>query len=755
MTRERSRKNYKKEIDDSKLAQNVEELFQLTSEQLQEMTNMYNTGNFAHPPSILFEEIEELKTKLGTISKQRDEYSDAMKNGTAPPPVPPQQQTSTNSNNSDSDSQPSSPNLTRSTLNSFSDGSYNQSNGNSPHSSLRAHIRAFLPNNQRTMIKYKLGQTVREALYKAMSRRSLTTDSYRVYNKANRELIAWDSDVSLLDGAEVIVEMIDEEDPSTQNISHNFVRKTFFRLAFCDKCTKLLITGFRCTTCNYRFHQKCAQGIPPLCEQAEHSQIYKRLLAKQNPNSNTNIPSTPRPISQRERSISAPNVNMIGQPDSGLIEAVLEKHYKNRTNQETATISGGLTRQMSSGPSSGRGRITNTLFTPTSVSAPNSGENYFDFNTANSLPAPGNSKAQQISGIPDSLIHPARDRKNRIRSSSEEHKKPRRRDSNDDWEIYADDLKIGERIGSGSYGTVYKGYWHGTVAVKTLNVKDPNPQQLLAFQNEVGVLRKTRHVNVLLFMGCLSSPNLAIVTQWCEGSSLYRHLHVLEKKFPMHNLIEIARQTAQGIDYLHAKQIIHRDLKSNNIFLQQDLTVKIGDFGLATVKTRWSGDHGCEQPSGSILWMAPEVIKMQDPNPYTFFSDAYAFGICIYELITGSLPYCNIGNKDILIYRIGRGFIRPDQSKIRSDCPKALKRLYLDCIKYNRDERPLFKQIVNSLETILMALPKITRSTSEPILGRAKPSTDVEIAYPCPTPHTPIQGQDVFSFLSGQPQPVY
>lgn len=54
-----------------------------------------------------------------------------------------------------------------------------------------------------------------------------------------------------------------------------------------------------------------------------------------------------------------------------------------------------------------------------------------------------------------------------------------------------------------------------------------------------------------------------------------------------------------------------------------------------------------------------------------------------------------------------------------------------------------------------MALPKITRSTSEPILGRGKPHSDVEIAYPCPTPHTPIQGQDVFSFLGGQPQAVY
>lgn len=59
---------------------------------------------------------------------------------------------------------------------------------------------------------------------------------------------------------------------------------------------------------------------------------------------------------------------------------------------------------------------------------------------------------------------------------------------------------------------------------------------------------KTRHVNILLFMGYMTKDNLAIVTQWCEGSSLYKHLHVQETKFQMFQLIDIARQTAQGME---------------------------------------------------------------------------------------------------------------------------------------------------------------------------------------------------------------
>jgi len=246
-------------------------------------------------------------------------------------------------------------------------------------------------------------------------------------------------------------------------------------------------------------------------------------------------------------------------------------------------------------------------------------------------------------------------------SKKEVRQNKERKETIEDWEIPIDDIFIGPRIGAGSFGTVYRGHWHGAVAIKTLNVRDPTPGQVTAFRNEVAVLRKTRHVNVLLFMGCVSKKGqLAIVTQWCEGSSLYKHLHVNEAKFELLNVIEIARQTSQGMDYLHAKNIIHRDLKSNNIFLHDDnFTVKIGDFGLATVKSRWSSSgQQAQQPTGSILWMAPEVIKMSEENPYTFQSDVYAFGIVLYELLTGTLPYCHISDKDQILFMLGCGFLR-------------------------------------------------------------------------------------------------
>uniref|UniRef100_A0A8C6KQ48 non-specific serine/threonine protein kinase n=1 Tax=Nothobranchius furzeri TaxID=105023 RepID=A0A8C6KQ48_NOTFU len=598
-----------------------------------------------------------------------------------------------------------------------------------PRSPQKPIVRVFLPNKQRTVVPARCGMTVRDSLKKALMMRGLIPECCAVYRiqDGEKKPIDWDTDISWLTGEELHVEVL-ENVPLT---THNFVRKTFFTLAFCDFCRKLLFQGFRCQTCGYKFHQRCSTEVPLMCvnyDQLDFNLLFQTISllfdlfrsmchTTVSPSKSIPIPASFRPneedhrnqFGQRDRSSSAPNVHI------NTIEPV------NIDVRSTTGLS-------ATPPASLPGSLTNVKVPQKSPCQQRERKSSSSSEDRNKMVRPSETlSCAAASGV---LV---------LTSCPVKQKTLGRRDSSDDWEIPEGQITLGQRIGSGSFGTVFKGKWHGDVAVKMLNVTAPTPQQLQAFKNEVGVLRKTRHVNILLFMGYTTKPQLAIVTQWCEGSSLYHHLHIIETKFEMIKLIDIARQTAQGMDYLHAKSIIHRDLKSNNIFLHEDLTVKIGDFGLATVKSRWSGSHQFEQLSGSILWMAPEVIRLQDKNPYSFQSDVYAFGIVLYELMSGALPYSNINNRDQIIFMVGRGYLSPDLSKVRSNCPKAMKRLMADCLKKKREERPLFPQILASIELLARSLPKIHRSASEPSLNRAGFQTEDFSLYACASPKTPIQ----------------
>ncbi|XP_048589263.1 serine/threonine-protein kinase A-Raf isoform X2 [Nematostella vectensis] len=724
----------------------VQHVIRLTKENLDQLNAQFS--NIQHPPSIFLEEYQELTSKLSEL-KCREKHLLELRNGGS---------VSTSASVTPSSSSgPTSPTL--SSRNSI----IGSENPTSP--PLRAHVRAFLPNQQRTMIKCQPGVTLKQALDKRMRMRGIAIETCLIFHCGTRDIISWDTHLFELEGEEISVEMIDDL-PHTNSISHNFMRKTFFTLAYCDCCRRLLFTGFRCQVCGYKFHQRCAAAIPIICQQAmDDHDVYRRdtgpecildkimemwqelklLLAGRNEFDDAE--TTGHPKITRERSISAPNVCINAVGTDNFLEELYRSSQASRS--QVATISAVEGNRLMRSSRHGRHKSE-------SATHPRINDIFHDNNVhphkldTGSVGLP-NGHAHQSERPPSPHKVPqSRYPRGRVRSTPDsDHKKRLRANSTDDWEILEGEVQMGPRIGSGSYGTVYKGNWHGAVAIKTLNVTDPTPTQLQAFKNEVAVLRKTRHVNVLLFMGCMSKPKLAIVTQWCEGSSLYRHLHVLENRFEVLNLIDIARQTAQGMDYLHAKKIIHRDLKSNNIFLQEDLTVKIGDFGLATIKTRWSGSQYSEQPSGSILWMAAEVIRMLDPNPYSFHSDVYAFGIVLYELLSSTLPYAHVGNKDQILYMVGRGYLRPDMSKARNDIPKAFNRLCLECIKFNRDERPLFPQILASLEAIHRALPKIQRSTSEPWnIGAKLTSDDVFFGPSVPeTPISPFGGG--FSFFSG------
>uniref|UniRef100_A0ABI7VZF7 A-Raf proto-oncogene, serine/threonine kinase n=1 Tax=Felis catus TaxID=9685 RepID=A0ABI7VZF7_FELCA len=600
-------------------------------------------------------------------------------------------------------------------------------------------VKVYLPNKQRTVVTVRDGMSVYDSLDKALKVRGLNQDCCVVYRliEGRKTVTAWDTAIAPLDGEELIVEVL-EDVPLTM---HNFVRKTFFSLAFCDFCLKFLFHGFRCQTCGYKFHQHCSSKVPTVCVDmsTNRRQVYHSVqdlsggsrqheapsnrplnepLTPQGPSSRTQhrdpehfpFPAPANAPLQRIRSTSTPNVHMVSTTapmDSSLLQL---------TAQSFSTDAAG-----SRGGGDGAPRGSPSPSVPSGRKSPHSKS-------------------------------PSEQREQRERKSLADDKKKVKnlgyRDSGYYWEVPPSEVQLLKRIGTGSFGTVFRGRWHGDVAVKVLKVAQPTAEQAQAFKNEMQVLRvvtgpghgqgqrlagvddgeplvgrgagKTRHVNILLFMGFMTRPGFAIITQWCEGSSLYHHLHVADTRFDMVQLIDVARQTAQGMDYLHAKNIIHRDLKSNNIFLHEGLTVKIGDFGLATVKTRWSGAQPLEQPSGSVLWMAAEVIRMQDPNPYSFQSDVYAYGVVLYELMTGSLPYSHIGSRDQIIFMVGRGYLSPDLSKISSNCPKAMRRLLSDCLKFQREERPLFPQILATIELLQRSLPKIERSASEPSLHRTQ-----------------------------------
>ncbi|RXM97291.1 Kinase suppressor of Ras 1 [Acipenser ruthenus] len=286
-----------------------------------------------------------------------------------------------------------------------------------------------------------------------------------------------------------------------------------------------------------------------------------------------------------------------------------------------------------------------------------------------------------------------------------------------EWDIPFEQLELGELIGKGRWGKVHKGRWHGEVAIRLLEIDGNNQDHLKLFKKEVMNYRQTRHENVVLFMGaCMHPPHLAIITSFCKGRTLYSVVRDAKNTLDINKTRQIAQEIVQGMGYLHAKGIVHKDLKSKNVFYDTNKVIitDFGLFGISGVVQEGRRENELKLPHGWICYLAPEIVRQMAPAkdedrlPFSKAADVYAFGTIWYELQARDWPIKN-QPAESTIWQVGSGEgIRQVLAQV--SLGKEVTEILSACWSYEPPERPTFTQLTDLLEK----LPKLNRRLSHP-----------------------------------------
>ncbi|XP_062078262.1 uncharacterized protein LOC133782860 isoform X2 [Humulus lupulus] len=273
------------------------------------------------------------------------------------------------------------------------------------------------------------------------------------------------------------------------------------------------------------------------------------------------------------------------------------------------------------------------------------------------------------------------------------------------------DLEELKELGSGTFGTVYHGKWRGTdVAIKRINDRcfagKPSEQERMRddFWNEAIKLADLHHPNVLAFYGVvLDGPGgaVATVTEYMVNGSLRNALQKNEKILDKRKRLLIAMDVAFGMEYLHGKNIVHFDLKSDNLLVNlrdpHRPICKVGDLGLSKVKcqTLISGSV-----RGTLPWMAPELLNGSN-SLVSEKVDVFSFGIVMWELLTGEEPYADL-HYGAIIGGIVSNTLRP---LVPESCDPEWRSLMERSWSTEPSERPSFTEIANLLRAMAAKLP--------------------------------------------------
>ena len=252
--------------------------------------------------------------------------------------------------------------------------------------------------------------------------------------------------------------------------------------------------------------------------------------------------------------------------------------------------------------------------------------------------------------------------------------------------------KIIDFLGEGSFGKAYLAECNtdnNKYVIKQITLEGMSDEEKRDTFNEAIILKKLDHPNIIkfkeVFLQRKPKPALNIVTEFADGGDLNQKIEKRKKlPFSEAQILDYITQICLALQHIHKKKIIHRDLKSGNIFLMKSGIVKLGDFGIAKgLQSTW---EKARTFVGTPYFLSPEIISNK---PYDAKSDIWALGVLLYELMTFKMPF-NAVSLPLLSIKINRGVYKPPPSTYSHEIRDLLKK----CLTVDPEKRPSIDEIL-------------------------------------------------------------
>ncbi|GAB4815162.1 hypothetical protein N2152v2_002208 [Parachlorella kessleri] len=260
--------------------------------------------------------------------------------------------------------------------------------------------------------------------------------------------------------------------------------------------------------------------------------------------------------------------------------------------------------------------------------------------------------------------------------------------------LLSDKYRLGEELGRGAYGVVYRGMDMRTgthVAIKQLSLDRIPQDSLQGIMNEVELLKNLNHKNIVKYLGsCRTKTHLYIILEYMENGALSTIIRANKfGPFPESLVAVYIQQVLQGLAYLHEQGVVHRDIKGANILTTKEGLVKLADFGVAAKLGELEAERSAGReaaPVGTPYWMAPEVVELKS---VTTAADIWSVGCLAIELLTGNPPYYDLQPMSAL-YNI----VQDPHPPLPPDISMGMEDFLRKCFQKDPSGRPSARQLL-------------------------------------------------------------